>query len=154
MKQKKILFVCLGNICRSPAAEGIFKYLTKDSKEFHVESRGTSAFHVGSKPSKNMLEVAEKYNIKLDSFSAPFKDCDFEDFDYIFAADSSVLENLKKSTLEEDLKKKLHLYTAFSKLYKNEDILDPYYGTKEDYKKVFNLLLEILEELKQYLLTK
>lgn len=151
MSVKKILFVCLGNICRSPAAEGILKHLASNSKNYHVESRGISAFHKGSDPSENMLKASAKHNITLDSFSQAFEDADYENYDYIFAADNSVLDHLIKSELGKKHTNKIMLYTAFSKEYYMQEVSDPYYGTEQDYHDTFDLLLQVVGDIKSEL---
>ncbi|MCH1430798.1 MAG: low molecular weight phosphotyrosine protein phosphatase [Chlamydiales bacterium] len=151
MSLKKILFVCLGNICRSPAAEGILKHLTSSSKNYYVESRGTSAFHKGSAPSENMLKASAKHHITLDSFSQAFEDVDYENYDYIFAADNSVLDHLTKSELGKKHISKIMLYTAFSEKYHMQEIPDPYYGTEQDYNDTFDMLLEVVRDIKREL---
>jgi len=90
----KILMVCLGNICRSPLAEGILAHKTKHLN-VSVDSAGTAAYHIGELPDKRSIEIANKYNIDLSNQSArQFSRKDFEEFDIIYAMDTNNLAHL------------------------------------------------------------
>ncbi|MFN3316607.1 MAG: low molecular weight protein-tyrosine-phosphatase, partial [Raineya sp.] len=94
----KILFVCLGNICRSPLAEGIFRKLVEEAglrEQIEVDSAGTSAYHIGELPDYRTRQVAEKNGIMLTHKARQFKKSDFDEFDYILAADKNNLAHLK-----------------------------------------------------------
>lgn len=144
-----ILFVCLGNICRSPAAEGILKHISKErSLDLYVASCGLGEWHVGELPDRRMRQAAKNRGIILDSRAQSFKASFFEDFDYIMAADQEVLETLRSWTKNT---KKLHLITHFSNKYKGKDIPDPYYGDGAGFEHVLDMLEESCEALIKHL---
>jgi len=142
---KKILFVCMGNICRSPAAEAVFKKLVKEKnleKEFFIDSAGTIGFHQGSKADQRMILTATKRNINMDSISRPIKKEDAKNFDYIITMDEQnyfdVLSLAKKNE-----GKLLRMTDFLSKKYDYvKEIPDPYYGKE----KGFEFVLDLLED--------
>ena len=140
----KVLFVCLGNICRSPLAEGVFKYKVKqDGLEdmISVMSAGTSGWHIGESPDPRSIEVAEQNGIYLDSHGRKAINEDFRDFDYIIAMDSinySDLKRLPGSSAEGAAKLKLML--DFDDIGKGKDVPDPYYGGDDGFTHVYDLL--------------
>jgi len=122
-----VLFVCLGNICRSPMAEGIFSQLVADrgvADQFDVESAGTASYHAGSRPDRRTLEVLERHGIHLESRSRQVADIDFDRFDYILAMDRDNLENLQHRCPSEH-RHKLHMALSTTT---GGDVPDPYYG--------------------------
>jgi protein-tyrosine phosphatase len=139
-----ILFVCLGNICRSPAAQGILSHMISKEKSLvsRVESCGLGDWHVGQLPDERMREAAELRGVILASRAQQFHHNFFEEFDYILAADFEVLHDLQRHAVKPEYKAKIHLITAFSKMYKNEKVPDPYYGGHAD----FDLVLDMLED--------
>ncbi len=139
-----ILFVCLGNICRSPAAQGILSHMISKEKGgiTRVESCGLGDWHVGQLPDERMREAAELRGVILTSRAQKFHHNFFEEFDYILAADFEVLHDLQRHAIKPEHKAKIHLITAFSKMYKNEKVPDPYYGGHAD----FDLVLDMLED--------
>jgi protein-tyrosine phosphatase len=95
----KVLFVCLGNICRSPLAEGIFKHRVREAgleKKILVDSAGTSGWHIGDPPDPRSIDVARENGIKLDSFGRKAVREDFQNFDYIIAMDKENYTDLKR----------------------------------------------------------
>ena len=143
--KKKVLFVCLGNICRSPSAEAVFKHLVEqegESSRFFIDSAGTSAWHAGEPADARMRRHAKKRNMELTSISRQFVPEDFDRFDYIIAMDRENMEDLKRlARTKEDLGK-LHMMTDFSKKFNYDEIPDPYYGGDEG----FELVLDLLED--------
>jgi len=140
----KVLFVCLGNICRSPLAEGIFKYQVEekglDDKIF-IDSAGTSGWHIGDRPDPRSIDVASVNGIVLNSFGRQAIAKDFESFDYIIAMDGenyADLRNLPGSSKEGVAK--LFLMRDFDDLGKGQDVPDPYYGGDDGFIYVFDLL--------------
>ena len=132
--------VCLGNICRSPLAEGILKAKVFSFKTF-VDSAGTGAYHVGEKPDKRSILVAEENGINIsDQQARKFTVSDFDNFDIIYAMDNSNYKNiLKLARTEKDKSKvRLILNEVFPK--ENLDVPDPYYGGNYGFKNVFNML--------------
>ena len=146
---KKILFVCLGNICRSPAAEGIFKKKIKDRELenlFIVDSAGTGGWHVGNLADRRMREAALSRGIELTSRSRQIDDNDLYEFDYILVMDKDNL-NAVKSLVKDDMNSKIKLILNYSKKSKLEEVPDPYYGGLNGFEKVLDLLNDAIDEL-------
>lgn len=140
-----VLFVCLGNICRSPAAEGVLRDLhlkQGEPYELYIESCGLGDWHVGRLPVEEMRQAAAKRSVKLSSRAQQFTPAFFERFDYILAADQSVLQELYRSAKNTEQKAKLHLITEYSASYFREEIPDPY--SQADM--AFELVLDMLED--------
>ena len=143
--KKKILFVCLGNICRSPSAEAVFKHIVEKNGEannFIIDSAGTSAYHAGDKADARMRSHARKRGIELTSISRQFVSADFDLFDYIVAMDEDNMRALKKLARNAADLEKLYFMTDFSRNYNYNHIPDPYYGGDEG----FELVLDLLED--------
>ena len=130
--------VCLGNICRSPLAEGILK---SKAKNIEVDSAGTAGYHIGKQPDFRSIDIAKKYDIDLTSQRArQFSTRDFDDFDKIYAMDNdnySKIISLARN--QEDMDKvDLILNEIYPKEYKS--VPDPYYGGDEGFQNIYNLL--------------
>lgn len=141
----KVLFICLGNICRSPTGEGIFKKLVelKELKDnFYIDSAGTSAYHVGESADRRMQKHCSKRGYRLTSRSRQFQFKDFKYFDYIIAMDSSNYRDLLQLDKEGIYHSKVHLMTDFSNKYFGADVPDPYYGGEEGFEKVIDIVEE------------
>ncbi|MDQ3535514.1 MAG: low molecular weight phosphotyrosine protein phosphatase [Bacteroidota bacterium] len=141
----KILFVCLGNICRSPLAEAIFKNLLQKrglEKKVYCESAGTSDYHIGSCPDHRTLENSRKNNIPIEHFAQQFSVSDFEKYDYIVAMDDSNKENilqLDKSGVK--YIDKVYLLRDFDgEDSMDKNIPDPYFGGEEGFQQVYEML--------------
>lgn len=138
---KSILFVCLGNICRSPAAEGVFKKLVELenlNQQIHVDSAGTSSYHIGEPADKRMRAAAHKRDYDLTSRSRMVTRRDFADFDLIIAMDRNNFREL--SLLVEGTSPKLHLLSDFLDDNWPRDVPDPYYGGDEGFEQVLDML--------------
>lgn len=149
----KILMVCLGNICRSPLAEGILKSkLPKHN--FVVDSAGTSNYHVGELPDSRSIEVAKKYGIDItDQRGRQFEVSDYDEFDYIYVMDSSNYQNVIKLARNNEDKNKVEL--ILNKLDSNLiNVPDPYYGGNSGFENVFQLLNNACGRISQKLLNK
>ena len=129
----KILVVCLGNICRSPLAEGILQSKLKDG--FIIESAGTGNWHVGKSPDERSVLIARKYGIDISKQRArQFHPDDFEKFDLIFVMDSQNYRDVLKLASNEVQRQKVKL------ILEDADVPDPYFGGDDGFENVFQLL--------------
>ncbi len=142
MKKTKVLFVCLGNICRSPLAEGVFKKKVIEQgldQQFVIDSCGTAAYHVGDQPDPRSAANARTNGVFLDHRARQFHRSDFEEFDYILAMDRSNLRNIQ--SLEGSASDyELSLMREFDPEAKGADVPDPYYGGERGFQDVFDIL--------------
>ena len=154
MTPKKILFVCMGNICRSPSAEAVFTGLTKNrgfAKQFEIDSAGTTAYHAGEKADRRMQSHAQKRGYNLTSISRKFNpNRDFDYFDLIIGMDDENIHALKSTARNSTDLGKICKMTDFSKEWNYAEIPDPYYGGEEG----FELVLDLLEDSCEGLLEK
>lgn len=138
----KILMVCLGNICRSPLAEGIMTYkVNENGLEHEVDSAGTAAYHVGNLPDERSIEVANKYGIDLTTQRArQFSVKDFKNFDIIYAMDTENYNNILNlaNSKADELKVKLILNEIEPN--SNSSVPDPYYGGNDGFENVYQML--------------
>ena len=148
--QYKLLFVCLGNICRSPSAENIMKYLLESkslSSKFICDSAGTSSYHIGSPPDSRMTKAASKRGITLKGEARRFKKEDFEKFDLILAMDRYNYRDIMSLDKDGKYKDKVHLMCDYAKKHPDVDVPDPYYGGVDGFDYVIELLLDACENL-------
>ena len=149
---KKILFVCLGNICRSPAAEGIFIQKIKDrdlENLFFVDSAGTGGWHVGNLADPRMREAALSRGIELKSRSRKIDTKDLYEFDHILVMDKDNLTAVK-SLINDDVhlvNSKIKLILSYSKKSQLDEVPDPYFGGQNGFEEVLDLLDEAINEL-------
>ena len=149
---KKILFVCLGNICRSPAAEGIFIQKIKDrdlENLFFVDSAGTGGWHVGNLADPRMREAALSRGIELKSRSRKIDIKDLYEFDHILVMDKDNLTAVK-SLINDDVhlvNSKIKLILSYSKKSQLDEVPDPYFGGQNGFEEVLDLLDEAINEL-------
>ncbi len=146
-----ILFVCLGNICRSPTAEGIFLKKLKEQKlqdEFKIDSAGTSAHHQGEEADGRMQLHAKKRGYILPSLSRPFRpESDFDDFDYIITMDHSNFNNVLITTDNPEHHAKVYHMVSFCKIHDVDHVPDPYYKGDEGFEEVMDILEDACTEL-------
>ena len=147
----KILMVCLGNICRSPLAEGILVHKTKQL-DIKVDSAGTGAYHVGELPDKRSIEIADNYNINLRNQRArQFSRADFDEFDIIYAMDTNNLAHLISLAETEKELKKIRLILNEINPGACKSVPDPYYGGANGFQNVYNMLNEACDKIIQNL---
>ena len=148
----KILFVCLGNICRSPAAEGIMNHLLKvENLEYLAEtdSAGIGPWHVGQLPDERMRRHGRRHGYQFDSIARQFSASDFDRFDLIVGMDSENVRNLtSRARSSNDRRKIVCMADYLTHHPKHKSIPDPYYGNDRD----FELVIELLEDACQGLL--
>ena len=150
----KILFVCLGNICRSPAAEAAFTHLLKERgkfEQFYIDSAGTSAYHEGERADSRMREVAESLGIDITSWSRKVVTEDFAEFDLILAMDKKNYRDLVSMCPNVKFTKKIKMFTDFKQDMTHTEVPDPYYGGRGGFKEVMNLVLDCSRGLLDYL---
>lgn len=145
----KILVVCLGNICRSPLAEGILLHLVKEKKlSLHIDSAGTSDYHIDEAPDARTTVNAKKHNIDLSPLRArQFSVDDFDAFDKIYVMDKSNLQNVLKLARNENDKQKVDLFLNISHPNGNMEVPDPYFGGEAGFENVFQLVWNASEKL-------
>lgn len=147
----RVLMVCLGNICRSPLAEGILAHLT-DPATCAVDSAGTAGYHVGHPPDPRSIEVAATHGIDISRQRCRrFEPTDFERFDYIFAMDRENLANIRRLARNRDEIQKASLLLEAAGIG-TLDVPDPYYGGAEGFEEVYGLILRACEQIRQNLI--
>ncbi|MGB0984333.1 MAG: low molecular weight protein-tyrosine-phosphatase [Saprospiraceae bacterium] len=137
----KLLMVCLGNICRSPLAEGIMAHKIKQHQlDWSVDSAGTGAWHVGNLPDSRSIEVAQRHGIDITHQRAKqFETKDFDRYDLILVMDSSNYQNINRLARNDADKKKIDLIMNLAIPGRNVNVPDPYYG-EFGFEKVFEML--------------
>ena len=134
--------VCLGNICRSPLAEGILQSKV-NSNTVSVDSAGTAAYHIGKLPDERSIEVAQKHGIDITKQRArKFVVKDFDEFDIIFAMDDSNYQNILSLARNNTDEQKVRMILNETHPTKNLSVPDPYYGGNEGFKNVYKMLDE------------
>jgi len=143
MSKVKVLFVCLGNICRSPTAEGVFRHLVEErgvAARFLIDSAGTGAWHVGEPPDRRSAEAARGRGIALEGSARKVTKRDFEHFDYVLAMDASNYDNLTRLAPGRGAKQKLHMFRDFDPASEEgAEVPDPYYGGERGFEDVFDI---------------
>ena len=150
----RILFVCLGNICRSPLAEAIFKSKILEKgleSNFEADSCGTADYHIGIPPDPRTLKNALKNKVTIRHVGRQFQLEDFEKYDLILPMDSSNRSNLLRFRQSDEHRHKIKLMRYFDPEDKGADVPDPYYGNENDFQQVYEILDRSVEHLIQEL---
>lgn len=153
----RVLFVCLGNICRSPLAEGVLRHRVECaglSEWIHIDSAGTGAWHVGEPPDRRMSETAGRHGVSLAGQTArQFKAEDLAAFNHVFVMDKNNLNDVLYLDVDESFEFKVRLFREFDPEPGDFQVPDPYYGGPEGFENVFamvdrtcNLMLHRLVE--------
>lgn len=147
----KILMVCLGNICRSPLAEGILK--SKLTNHFTVDSAGTANYHTGSAPDKRSIAVARNHGLDISNLKGrQFKVSDFDTFDLIYVMDQSNFQNVIKLARQDADIAKVKLILNEIHQGKNLEVPDPYYGGDQGFENIYKMINEACDIIAKKLL--
>lgn len=136
----RILMVCLGNICRSPMAEGILR-ARAEGTDIVVDSAGTSNYHIDENPDPRAVMTVRKHNLDISKLRGrQFSSQDFDDFDLIFAMDKSNLRHLLQLARNEEDRRKVHLIRNYTDPGMDLEVPDPYYGGEHGFEQVYQML--------------
>ncbi len=151
----KVLFVCLGNICRSPVAEAIFNKRIKEAKledQFSADSAGTSAYHLGDPPDLRSVGNALVNGVNINHSARQFTELDFSEFDYILAMDQDNLMQIESMAQIHGVSHNgIFLIRSFQYNGQDLEVPDPYFGGESGFQKVFDVLNDCNQELIEYL---
>ncbi|MFO8038142.1 MAG: low molecular weight protein-tyrosine-phosphatase [Sodalinema sp.] len=145
-----LLFVCLGNICRSPSAENIMRHLVAEAgleDKIVCDSAGTSSYHIGSPPDARMRSAAKKRGIQLVGQARQFIPADFEQFDLILAMDRENYAGIMALDRQGIYDDRVRMMCDFCRHHSIKEVPDPYYGGAEGFDRVIDLLLDACEGL-------
>jgi len=152
----QLLFVCLGNICRSPSAENIMRYLIETeglTHEIICDSAGTGDYHIGKLPDSRMRSAAQKRGIQLEGRARQFHPSDFDKYDLILAMDRENYWSLIALDPHKKYRDKIQMMCDYARNYQDREVPDPYYGESDGFNYVIDLLLDacggLLEDLKK-----
>lgn len=146
----KIIFVCTGNICRSPTAEGVFRHLAAAAgleSRFQIDSAGTDSYHVGEAPDKRAVKIAARHGVSLQGQRArALAPADFNAFDYLFAMDGGHLFDMQNRAPQGHTGR-IELFLSAAGIDGRQDVPDPWYGSEADFEDVFALVSSASEKL-------
>lgn len=154
MLQIKVLFVCLGNICRSPAGEGAFRKLVQEKNlesHFTIDSCGTGNWHIGELPDPRTRKISEKHGIVLTHRARQVQESDLKTFDYILAMDAKNKSDLLQMTSDPSLQKKIRLFREFETNPNDISVPDPYYGSEREFLEVQKIVERASEGFLEFL---
>lgn len=147
---KRVLFVCLGNIIRSPLAEHLFRQRVEQdgkSSAFQADSAGTAAWHVGEAPDSRMRKTAERHGLSYSGQARQVQSEDFDQFDLIVAMDSSNFKNLLELAQNEHQRSKVRLMREYDPQADEMDVPDPYYGGADGFEETFEIVRRSVDGL-------
>ncbi len=147
-KPIRVLFVCLGNICRSPAGENVFRKLVEDAgrgEEFEIDSAGTADYHPGAGPDPRMAATLRDRGYPAEGRARQIKPRDLEDFDLILTMDEENLANVRKLDRDGKHHGKIRPMTGFCSRHQASHVPDPYYGGQQGFERVIDLLEDACE---------
>ncbi|MBR9920285.1 MAG: low molecular weight phosphotyrosine protein phosphatase [Bacteroidetes bacterium] len=144
----KVLMVCLGNICRSPLAEGILRHKVEErGLDWQIDSAGTGSWHVGELPDPRSVAVAKKYGLDItDQRARQFQSSDLESFDLVYAMDASNYQNILRLASSENQKEKVRLILEEVEPGSGRQVPDPYWNS-DGFEKVYHMLDEACEQI-------
>lgn len=155
MEKISVLFVCMGNICRSPTAQGVFENLVQRSglaSVIHIDSAGTHAYHIGNQPDSRSQQAALGRGIDLSKQRArQVQTTDFSDFDYVLAMDLHNLQALQNFAPARQAKN-LKLFMEFASRWREREVPDPYYGGDQGFERVLDMIEDASEGLLEHLI--
>ena len=147
----KVLFVCLGNICRSPMAEGVFNKLVNErglEEKFYSTSAGTADYHIGQSPDARTKIVCDLNKAPIEHKGRKFEKEDLKEFDLILAMDGNNLKDILSLVNENDeSRKKVKLLRSYEPNGERKEVPDPYYGNLDDFKTVYSMLVNACNHL-------
>nr|WP_321408309.1 low molecular weight protein-tyrosine-phosphatase [uncultured Carboxylicivirga sp.] len=155
MDKTKILFVCLGNICRSPSAEAVMKALVEKkglASKYEIDSAGTAGYHSGEPADRRMQRHAINRDYNLTSISRKVNaKVDFDHFDYIIGMDDQNVEDLEYMTSNDEQRSRISKMTDYCKSFNHTSVPDPYYGGADGFELVLDLLEDACEGLIEHI---
>lgn len=154
MEKVRVLFVCLGNICRSPLGAAILKKKIKEKNlqsRIEVDSCGTSNYHIGHNADPRTIANATKHGVPIDHCARQLSTSDLDSFHYIFAMDKNNYQNVLRVANGKDVAGKVKMMREFDPLSKGGDVPDPYHGGEKDFQEVFDILDRSTDNFLKYL---
>lgn len=151
----RVLFVCLGNICRSPLAESIFRHIVRREgveDRFEIDSAGTSGYHIGDAPDARTVETARNRGVHVSGSARQLTVDDLEQFDYVIVMDASNLSTVKRLAAGAGVSAKVHLLREWDPKGRDRDVPDPYYGGDRGFDDVQDIVERSCERLLEHLL--
>ncbi|MFN3786305.1 MAG: low molecular weight protein-tyrosine-phosphatase [Thiothrix sp.] len=158
MNKINVLFVCMGNICRSPTAQGVFENLVREqglSERIHVDSAGTHAYHIGNPPDKRSQLAALNRGIDISNQRARKVELlDFDRFDYILVMDRANLDDILRLVQRQEQSERVHLFMKFATRWQVDEVPDPYYGGSSGFERVLDMVEDaavgLLDHIRRY----
>lgn len=146
----KMVFVCLGNICRSPTAEGVMQHLVNEAgfgSYFEIDSAGTAAYHTGEPANSKSRAIAEKHGVQLLGRARKFKSFDLDHFDLILVMDHENHDNVLRLCRTDEQREKVQMLRDYDPQPGDGQVPDPYYGGLDGFEKVFQIVKRSCEQL-------